>query len=285
MIKNKPLNKVSFILLNIVLVLFSLIFIFANTADVYVVGVLDDAGLRSAYVTRIMDVIFDNLGNETVDAMENIQTDIEQSPEIRSITKKYTDAFVEGIWNDKEFSDINVDISDEVDGLTTFIIDEIKNYITLPAVLENTLTQLIRSKETAAQAAVHLYAQSIYEDLRMQMAPLVKMYYILTSKTFKAVMFIAILLTAMALIATTPVKISKISMPVVSIIIGVSYYILANVVMGHVVFATSNHILGRTASISTTPGYVILGIMSGIAAALFVILAITDIVINKKKAD
>lgn len=285
MIKNKPLNKVSFILLNIVLVLFSLIFIFANTADVYVVGVLDDAGLRSAYVTRVMDVIFDNLGNETVDAMENIQTDIEQSPEIRSITKKYTDAFVEGIWNDKEFSDINVDISDEVDGLTTFIIDEIKNYITLPAVLENTLTQLIRSKETAAQAAVHLYAQSIYEDLRMQMAPLVKMYYILTSKTFKAVMFIAILLTAMALIATTPVKISKISMPVVSIIIGVSYYILANVVMGHVVFATSNHILGRTASISTTPGYVILGIMAGIAAALFVILAITDIIINKKKAD
>lgn len=285
MIKNKPLNKVSFILLNIVLVLFSLIFIFANTADVYVVGVLDDAGLRSAYVTRVMDVIFDNLGNETVDAMENIQTDIEQSPEIRSITKKYTDAFVEGIWNDKEFSDINVDISDEVDGLTTFIIDEIKNYITLPAVLENTLTQLIRSKETAAQAAVHLYAQSIYEDLRMQMAPLVKMYYILTSKTFKAVMFIAILLTAIALIATTPVKISKISMPVVSIIIGVSYYILANVVMGHVVFATSNHILGRTASISTTPGYVILGIMAGIAAALFVILAITDIVINKKKAD
>lgn len=285
MIKNKPLNKVSFILLNIVLVLFSLIFIFANTADVYVVGVLDDAGLRSAYVTRVMDVIFDNLGNETVDAMENIQTDIEQSPEIRSITKKYTDAFVEGIWNDKEFSDINVDISDEVDGLTTFIIDEIKNYITLPAVLENTLTQLIRSKETAAQAAVHLYAQSIYEDLRMQMAPLVKMYYILTSKTFKAVMFIAILLTAMALIATTPVKISKISMPVVSIIIGVSYYILANVVMGHVVFATSNHILGRTASISTTPGYVILGIMAGIAVALFVILAITDIVINKKKAD
>ncbi len=285
MIKNKPLNKVSFILLNIVLVLFSLIFIFANTADVYVVGVLDDAGLRSAYVTRVMDVIFDNLGNETVDAMENIQTDIEQSPEIRSITKKYTDAFVEGIWNDKEFSDINVDISDEVDGLTTFIIDEIKNYITLPAVLENTLTQLIRSKETAAQAAVHLYAQSIYEDLRVQMAPLVKMYYILTSKTFKAVMFIAILLTAMALIATTPVKISKISMPVVSIIIGVSYYILANVVMGHVVFATSNHILGRTASISTTPGYVILGIMAGIAVALFVILAITDIVINKKKAD
>lgn len=285
MLKNKPLNKVSFIFLNIVLVLFSLIFIFANTADVYVVGVLDDAGLRSAYVTRIMDVIFDNLGNETVDAMENIQTDIEQSPEIRSITKKYTDAFVEGIWNDKEFSDINVDISDEVDDLTTFIIDEIKNYITLPTVLENTLTQLIRSKETAAQAAVHLYAQSIYEDLRMQMAPLVKMYYILTSKTFKMVMFIAILLTAMALIATTPVKISKISMPVVSIIIGVSYYILANVVMGHVVFATSNHILGRTASISTTPGYVILGIMAGIAAALFVILAITDIVINKKKAD
>ncbi len=285
MLKNKPLNKVSFILLNIVLVLFSLIFIFANTADVYVVGVLDDAGLRSAYVTRVMDVIFDNLGNETVDAMENIQTDIEQSPEIRSITKKYTDAFVEGIWNDKEFSDINVDISDEVDDLTTFIIDEIKNYITLPTVLENTLTQLIRSKETAAQAAVHLYAQSIYEDLRMQMAPLVKMYYILTSKTFKMVMFIAILLTAMALIATTPVKISKISMPVVSIIIGVSYYILANVVMGHVVFATSNHILGRTASISTTPGYVILGIMAGIAAALFVILAITDIVINKKKAD
>ena len=285
MMKNKPLNKVSFILLNIVLVLFSLIFIFANTADVYVVGVLDDAGLRSAYVTRIMDVIFDNLGNETVDAMENIQTDIEQSPEIRSITKKYTDAFVEGIWNDKEFSDINVDISDEVDDLTTFIIDENKNYITLPTVLENTLTQLIRSKETAAQAAVHLYAQSIYEDLRMQMAPLVKMYYILTSKTFKMVMFIAILLTAMALIATTPVKISKISMPVVSIIIGVSYYILANVVMGHVVFATSNHILGRTASISTTPGYVILGIMAGIAAALFVILAITDIVINKKKAD
>lgn len=285
MLKNKPLNKVSFIFLNIVLVFFSLIFIFANTADVYVVGVLDDAGLRSAYVTRIMDVIFDNLGNETVDAMENIQTDIEQSPEIRSITKKYTDAFVEGIWNDKEFSDINVDISDEVDDLTTFIIDEIKNYITLPTVLENTLTQLIRSKETAAQAAVHLYAQSIYEDLRMQMAPLVKMYYILTSKTFKMVMFIAILLTAMALIATTPVKISKISMPVVSIIIGVSYYILANVVMGHVVFATSNHILGRTASISTTPGYVILGIMAGIAAALFVILAITDIVINKKKAD
>lgn len=284
MLKNKPLNKVSFILLNIVLVLFSLIFIFANTADVYVVGVLDDAGLRSAYVTRIMDVIFDNLGNETVDAMENIQTDIEQSPEIRSITKKYTDAFVEGIWNDKEFSDINVDISDEVDDLTTFIIDEIKNYITLPTVLENTLTQLIRSKETAAQAAVHLYAQSIYEDLRMQMAPLVKMYYILTSKTFKMVMFIAILLTAMALIATTPVKISKISMPVVSIIIGVSYYTLTNVVMGHVVFATSNHILGRTASISTTPGYVILGIMAGIAAALFVILAITDIVINKKKA-
>lgn len=285
MFKKKAVNKVSFVLLNIVLVLLSLTFIFANTADVYVVGVLDDAGLRSAYVTRVMDVVFDNLGNETVDALEKVQTDIEQRPEIKSITKKYTDAFVEGIWDDKEFSDINVDISEEVDGLTTFIIDEIKTYVTLPAVLENTVTQLIRSKETAAQAAVQLYAQSIYEDLRTEMAPLVKMYYILTSKMFKAVVLIAILLIAIALIATTPVTVTRVSMPVVSIIIGCLYYILANVVMGRVVFATSNRILGRTASISTTPGYVILGIMAGIAAALFIILTITYIVINKKKAD
>lgn len=285
MFKKKTVNKVSFTLLNIVLVLFSLVFIFANTAGVYVVGVLDDAGLRRAYVTRVMDVVFDNLGSEAVDSLEKIQTDIEQRPEIRSITKKYTDAFVDGIWNDKEFSDINVDISVEIDDLATYIADEIKTYVTIPTVLDKTLTQLIKNKEVAAQTAVQLYAQSLYEDIRSEMAPLVKLYYVFISNAFKTVMAIAVILVAAALIATTPVKISKISMPVVSIIIGVLYYLLANVVMGRVVFATSNRILGRTASISTTPGYVILGIMAGIAAALFIILTITDIVINKKKAD
>lgn len=285
MFKKKTVNKVSFTLLNIVLVLFSLVFIFANTAGVYVVGVLDDAGLRRAYVTRVMDVVFDNLGSEAVDSLEKIQTDIEQRPEIRSITKKYTDAFVDGIWNDKEFSDINVDISVEIDDLATYIADEIKTYVTIPTVLDKTLTQHIKTKEVAAQTAVQLYAQSLYEDIRSEMAPLVKLYYVFTSNAFKTVMAIAVILVAAALIATTPVRISKISMPVVSIIIGVLYYLLANVVMGRVVFATSNRILGRTASISTTPGYVILGIMAGIAAALFIILTITDIVINKKKAD
>lgn len=280
--KEKEFKKVRFLLLNIIIALLSLIFIFGNTADVYVVGTINDAGLKNAYVTRIMDIAFDNLGSDAVDKLEKIQQDLESREEIRNITLKYTEAYIEGIAKDKSFDEIDVDISEDMNSLMEFVSSEIRAYINMPSFLGDALEKAIMSKETAVQNAVVMYASSVYAELQVSVAPMVKAYYILTSKQVLIGLLIVILLLLAGLIMTTPVSVLKISVPVLSGCVGIIYYIIANIILGKVVFATSNELLGRTASLNTTPGYMVLGIMAGISAASFAVFAAADIFIKKR---
>jgi hypothetical protein len=282
----KKFHKGVFVLLNILLVVFLLVFLVGNTAGVYVTGTLNDAGLRSAYVTRLMDTVYDNLGSSSIDKLEEIQADIEARPELSSITEKYTDAFIEGVWNDAEYEDITVDISGEIDGLLQFVVDEINTYVTLPSLLSSLVTQMVMSQEENATAAVNAYAKGIYQNIQENYAPLVKMYYVLTSQTFLAVMFALIILLVLAIIALSPLKVSKISMPIVAVLTGIIYYVGANVVAGRVVMTFSNKMLGRTVSLDTSQSIVMLEKLIAVALVLTVVLFVADLFVgNKNKKD
>jgi hypothetical protein len=278
----KKFHKGVFALLNILLVVFLLVFLAGNTAGVYVTGTLNDAGLRSAYVTRLMDTVYNNLGTDSIDKLEQIQADIEARPELSSITEKYTDAFIAGVWNDAEYEDITVDISGEIDGLLQFVVDEINTYVTLPTLLSNLVTQMVMSQEENATAAVNAYAKGIYQNIQENYAPLVKMYYVLTSETFLAVMFALIILLVLAIIATSPLKVSKISMPIVAVLTGVIYYVGANVVAGRVVMTFSNKMLGRTVSLNTSQSIVMLEKLIAVALVLTVVLFVADLFVGNK---
>jgi hypothetical protein len=278
----KKFHKGVFTLLNILLVVFLLVFLVGNTAGVYVTGTLNDAGLRSAYVTRLMDTVYNNLGTDSIDKLEQIQADIEARPELSSITEKYTDAFIAGVWNDAEYEDITVDISGEIDGLLQFVVDEINTYVTLPTLLSNLVTQMVMSQEENATAAVNAYAKGIYQNIQENYAPLVKMYYVLTSETFLAVMFALIILLVLAIIALSPLKVSKFSMPIVAVLTGVIYYVGANVVAGRVVMTFSNKMLGRTVSLNTSQSIVMLEKLIAVALVLTVVLFVADLFVGNK---
>jgi hypothetical protein len=278
----KKFNKGVFALLNILLVVCLLLLLVGNTAGVYVTGTLNDAGLRSAYVTRLMDTVYNNLGSDSIDKLEQIQADIEARPELVSITEKYTDAFVDGIWNDAEYENIEVDISGEIDGLLQFVVDEINSYVTLPSLLSNLVTQMVMSQEENATAAVNAYAKGIYQNIQESYAPLVKMYYVLTSKTFLAVMYALVILITLAIIATSPLKVTKISMPVVAVLTGLIYYIGANVVAGRVVMTFSNKMLGRTVSLDTSQSIVMLEKLFAVAVVLTIVLFVADLAVGKR---
>jgi hypothetical protein len=281
----KKFHKGVFALLNILLVVFLLLFLVGNTAGVYVTGTLNDAGLRSAYVTRLMDTVYDNLGSDSIDKLEEIQADIEARPELVSITEKYTDAFIEGVWNDAEFESIEVDVTEEIDGLLQFVVDEINTYVTLPSFLSSLVSQMVMSQEQNATAAVNAYAKGIYQNIQENYAPLVKMYYVLTSETFLAVMFALIILLVLAIVALSPLKVSKISMPIVAVLTGVIYYIGANVVAGRVVMTFSNKMLGRTVSLDTSQSIVMLEKLIAVALVMTVMLFVADWLVGKNKKN
>jgi hypothetical protein len=266
-------------------VVFLLLFLVGNTAGVYVTGTLNDAGLRSAYVTRLMDTVYDNLGSDSIDKLEEIQADIEARPELVSITEKYTDAFIEGVWNDAEFESIEVDVTEEIDGLLQFVVDEINTYVTLPSFLSSLVSQMVMSQEQNATAAVNAYAKGIYQNIQENYAPLVKMYYVLTSETFLAVMFALIILLVLAIVALSPLKVSKISMPIVAVLTGVIYYIGANVVAGRVVMTFSNKMLGRTVSLDTSQSIVMLEKLIAVALVMTVMLFVADWLVGKNKKN
>jgi hypothetical protein len=281
----KKFHKGVFALLNILLVVFLLLFLVGNTAGVYVTGTLNDAGLRSAYVTRLMDTVYDNLGSDSIDKLEEIQADIEARPELVSITEKYTDAFIEGVWNDADYENITVDISGEIDGLLQFVVDEINTYVTLPSFLSSLVSQMVMSQEENATAAVNAYAKGIYQNIQENYASLIKMYYVLTSETFLAVMFALIILLVLAIVALSPLKVSKFSMPIVAVLTGVIYYIGANVVAGRVVMTFSNKMLGRTVSLDTSQSIVMLEKLIAVALVLTVVLFVADWLVGKNKKN
>jgi hypothetical protein len=281
----KKFHKGVFALLNILLVVFLLLFLVGNTAGVYVTGTLNDAGLRSAYVTRLMDTVYDNLGSDSIDKLEEIQADIEARPELVSITEKYTDAFIEGVWNDADYEDITVDISGEIDGLLQFVVDEINTYVTLPSFLSSLVSQMVMSQEENATAAVNAYAKGIYQNIQENYASLIKMYYVLTSETFLAVMFALIILLVLAIVALSPLKVSKFSMPIVAVLTGVIYYIGANVVAGRVVMTFSDKMLGRTVSLDTSQSIVMLEKLIAVALVLTVVLFVADWLVGKNKKN
>jgi hypothetical protein len=108
------------------------------------------------------------------------------------------------------------------------------------------------------------------------------MYYVLTSKTFLAVMFALIILLVLAIIALSPLKVSKISMPIVAVLTGVIYYIGANVVAGRVVMTFSNKMLGRTVSLDTSQSVVMLEKLFAVVLVLTVVLFVADWIVGSK---
>lgn len=279
----KTLKKGRFAVLLVLLLLVLLTFLIGETAGVYVTGTLNDAGLRSAYVTRLMDSVYDNLGSTAVDKLEQVQADIEARPEISSITEKYTEAFVKGIWNNQSYDEIDVDISDEMDGLMNFVVDEIKEYVEIPSFLESVVTQLIMSQEQAATDAVKAYAASIYENLQNNYEMMIKAYYVLTSEVFLRIMFALAVLLIIIIIATTPLSAAKFGIPAVAVVTGILYILAANLCAGKIVMTLSNKMLGRTVMLDTSRSVVLLSGLIAVTVVGTVILFIADAIAGRKK--
>jgi hypothetical protein len=144
---------------------------------------------------------------------------------------------------------------------------------------------MVMSQEENATAAVNAYAKGIYQNIQENYASLIKMYYVLTSETFLAVMFALIILLVLAIVALSPLKVSKFSMPIVAVLTGVIYYIGANVVAGRVVMTFSNKMLGRTVSLDTSQSIVMLEKLIAVALVLTVVLFVADWLVGKNKKN
>lgn len=279
----KKCHTAALILLNILMVVVILACIAGKTAGVYVSqGVLEIS--NSDYVTsQAAQAVIGILDYGTNGALSGIQSDIEQSDEVASIAAKYTDAFVDGIWENKEFSELDVDISEDVSSLINKVASDASSRLNLSSVAELLLNKAVTSQQTNVENAVKSYVSDIYDSVRTQAELPVKLYYVITSQAFFIATIVLMVLLAVLIFMAAPVSVLKIAEPVVCVVTGVLYYLLVNVVLNRIVIDLGSKYIGRTASLATEPGQKVLIIMCVIAVAVFAVLALADAYMAKRE--
>lgn len=279
----KKCHTAALVLLNILMAVVILACIAGKTAGVYVSqGVLEIS--NSDYVTsQAAQAVIGILDYGTNGALSGIQSDIERSDEVASIAAKYTDAFVDGIWENKEFSELDVDISEDVSSLINKVAADASSRLNLSSVAELLLNKAVTSQQTNVENAVKSYVSDIYDSVRAQAELPVKLYYVITLQAFFIATIVLMVLLAVLMFLAAPVSVLKIAEPVMCVVTGVLYYLLVNVVLNRIVIDLGSKYIGRTASLATEPGQKVLIIMCVIAVAVFAVLALADAFMAKRE--
>ena len=265
-------NRFTQIGVGLLAVIIGLAIIVNVTAPMYVSSMVKDAGLSTAISHRLMDTVFESLGDNT-EALSQIQTDIENSQIIDRLAQKYTSAMVTGMIDNKAFDDVDVDISSELDELADMTYNKIAEYINMGDIQKAIVRAALSYSETSAKQAIDNYVEGIYNNIYNRLGTLIKVYRIITSMSFKIVMIILYVTAFVIIIVTNPVKTVRYTLPCIFIITGVIYMLLANVLGNRYVVNISNRYLGRSVFIDSQIAYKVLGVMC-ICAVVSLILSI-----------
>ncbi len=279
-VNNKHPNRLTQIGAGLLAIILGLVMSVSITAPMYVTSMLKDAGLSTAISHRLMDTVFDSIG-DNMDALSKIQDSIEDSQIIDKIAQKYTTAMVEGMLKDKDFADVDVNIDSELDELVDMAYNGILSYVNMGDIQKTIVKAALNYSETTAKQAINNYAEGIYTDIYSRLQPLIKIYGIITSMTFKIFMFILYVSAFVIIIVTNPVKVIRYTLPCIFVITGLMYMFLANVLGNRYVAAISNRYLGRSVFIDDQIAYKVMVVMCVFAVVSLVMTLICGLIGKK----
>lgn len=278
--KTKKANRLTQIGVGLLAVIIGLIMIASITAPMYVTSIVKDAGLSTAISHRLMDTVFDSLG-DNIDALSQIQDSIEKSQIVDKLAQKYTSAMVKGMLDNKEFSEIDVNIDSELDELAELAYNGISSRISMGELQKNIVKAALALSEGSAKDAINNYVEGIYNNIYNRLNLLIKVYGVITSMTFKIIMFVLYVTSFVIIIVTNPVKIKGYTLPCIFVITGVVYMYLANVLGNRYVAAISNRYLGRTVFIDNQIAYKVMRVMC-ILGLISIVLCLICSLIKRK---
>ncbi len=278
--KTKKANRLTQIGVGLLAVIIGLIMIASITAPMYVTSIVKDAGLSTAISHRLMDTVFDSLG-DNIDALSQIQDSIEKSQIVDKLAQKYTSAMVKGMLDNKEFSEIDVNIDSELDELAELAYNGISSRISMVELQKNIVKAALALSEGSAKDAINNYVEGIYNNIYNRLNLLIKVYGVITSMTFKIIMFVLYVTSFVIIIVTNPVKIKGYTLPCIFVITGVVYMYLANVLGNRYVAAISNRYLGRTVFIDNQIAYKVMRVMC-ILGLISIVLCLICSLIKRK---
>lgn len=275
-------NRWTQIGVGLIAIVLGIIMSMSITASMYVSSILKEAGLSTAISHRLMDTVFDSLG-DNIDALADIQTSIENSQIIDKIAQKYTTAMVNGMLEEKDYADIEVNIDSELDELMDMAYNGILSNINMGDIQKKIVRAALTYSETAAKQAINNYASGIYGDISYRLQPLIKVYGIITSSMFKILMLFIYITLLIVIIVFNPVRVVRYTLPCIFVITGGIYIFIANIIGNRCMAAVSNRYLGRTVFIDTQIAYRVMGVMCILAAASYVITLIYGMVVKNRR--
>lgn len=278
--KTKKANRLTQIGVGLLAVIIGLVMIASITAPMYVTSMVKDAGLSTAISHRLMDTVFDSLG-DNMEALSQIQDSIEKSQIVDKLAQKYTSAMIKGMLDNKEFSEIDVNIDAELDELAELAYNGISSRISMGELQKNIVKAALAISENSARTAINNYVEGIYNNIYNRLNLLIKVYGVITSMTFKIIMFVLYVTTFVIIIVTNPVKITEYTLPCIFVITGAVYMYLTNVLGNRYVAAISNRYLGRTVFIDNQIAYKVMGVMCIFAVVSLVLCFICRLIKRK----
>ena len=283
-VSKRRANRWTQIGVGLIAIVLGIIMSVSITAPMYVSSILKEAGLSTAISHHLMDTVFDSLG-DNIDALADIQTSIENSQIIDKIAQKYTTAMVNGMLEEKDYADIEVNIDSELDELMDMAYNGILSNINMGDIQKKIVRAALTYSETAAKQAISNYAKGIYSDIYDHLEPLIEVYGIITSLEFKIFVFVFYATAVVIIIVTNPAKVTGYTLPCVFVITGLVYMLLANVLGNRYVAEVSNRYLGRSVFIDSRIAYKVMGVMCIFAVVSLVLTVICSKAVDKHRAE
>lgn len=218
------------------------------------ISTIGQSGIDAAVSHRMMDAVFQESGMTDTDWLLEIQTEIEQSPQVSQITEKLLTEMTDSLTERRGFQ--GVDIEAEIEGL----IDDVQTRAEESgAYISEQQAELLRSelmeKTEDIETVINEYASGVFSYVRDGSGAgsrLVRLYTVLDSVWFKCTMSVILLgLIVLTVVISPSVYRALAFLGGESLMIAAAFLLVFGAMGNRLMMLLSNHYMGRTMMLET----------------------------------
>lgn len=218
------------------------------------ISTIEQSDIDAAVSHRMMDAVFQESGMTDTDWLLEIQTEIEQSPQVSQITEKLLTEMTDSLTERRGFQ--GVDIESEIEGL----IDDVQMRAEESgAYISELQAELLRSelmeKAEDIETVINEYASGVFSYVRDGSGAgsrLVRLYTVLDSVWFKCTMSVILLgLIVLTVVISPSVYRALAFLGGESLMIAAAFLLVFGAMGNRLMMLLSNHYMGRTMMLET----------------------------------
>lgn len=218
------------------------------------ISTIGQSGIDAAVSHRMMDAVFQESGMTDTDWLLEIQTEIEQSPQVSQITEKLLTEMTDSLTERRGFQ--GVDIEAEIEGL----IDDVQTRAEESgAYISEQQAELLRSelmeKTEDIETVINEYASGVFSYVKDGTGAgnrLVRLYTVLDSVWFKCTMSVILLgLIVLTVVISPSVYRALAFLGGGSLMIAAAFLFVFGAMGNRLMMLLSNHYMGRTMMLET----------------------------------